>query len=147
MPVRPRRVSGAAGMAAMQAMPVEDSLIGDADDLDEDETFSDDEDSNFFAEGQNFADFAEKLGAESLADLLEASGVYCAQVLGRPNFSRPLVMRQLETLIDQPDHQREDRLRAFGSLLRQGRIAKVKRGQFAMTERSPLLAEALRFTA
>ena len=147
MPVRPRRVSGAAGMAAMQAMPDEDSLIGDADDLDEDEIFSDDEDSNFFAEGQNFADFAEKLGAQSLAELLEASGVYCAQVLGRPNFSRPLVMRQLETLIDQPDHQREDRLRAFGSLLRQGRIAKVKRGQFAMTERSPLLAEALRFTA
>lgn len=147
MPVRPRRIGGAAGMAAMQTLPHEDSLIGDTDDLDEDETFSDDDDSNFFAEGQNFADFAEKLGAHSLTDLLEASAVYCAQVLGRPNFSRPLVMRQLESLIDQPDHQREDRLRAFGMLLRQGRIAKVKRGQFAMTERSPLLAEALRFSA
>ncbi|MES2434413.1 MAG: hypothetical protein V4586_11390 [Pseudomonadota bacterium] len=146
MPVRPRRVSGAASMAAMQAMPEEDSLIGDADDLD-DEDMAAEDDSNFFAEGQNFADFAEKLGANSLAELLEASAVYCTQVLGRPNFSRPLVMRQLETLIDQPDHPREDRLRAFGILLRQGRIAKVKRGQFAMTEGSPLLAEALRFTA
>ena len=68
-------------------------------------------------------------------------------MLGRPNFSRPLVMRQLESLIDEPDHSREDRLRAFGTLLRQGRIAKVKRGQFSMTEHSPLLAEALRFTA
>lgn len=148
MPVRPRRVSGAASMAAMQAMPEEDSLIGDAgDDLDDEDTLSAEDEGNFFAEGQNFADFAEKLGANSLADLLEASAVYCAQVLGRPNFSRPLVMRQLESLIDQPDHLREDRLRAFGTLLRQGRIAKVKRGQFAMTERSPLLAEALRFTA
>ena len=148
MPVRPRRVSGAASMAAMQAMPMEDSLIGDtSDDLDDDDLLAAEDEGNFFAEGQNFADFAEKLGANSLADLLEASAVYCTQVLGRPNFSRPLVMRQLETLIDQPDHPREDRLRAFGTLLRQGRIAKVKRGQFAMTEGSPLLAEALRFTA
>lgn len=147
MPVRPRRVSGAASMAAMQAMPEEDSLIGDADDLDDDDLLAAEDEGNFFAEGQDFADFAEKLGANSLADLLEASAVYCTQVLGRPNFSRPLVMRQLETLIDQPDHPREDRLRAFGTLLRQGRIAKVKRGQFAISEGSPLLAEALRFTA
>ncbi|WP_426031419.1 hypothetical protein [Cypionkella sp. TWP1-2-1b2] len=148
MPVRPRRVSGAASMAAMQAMPNEDSLIGDAsDDLDDEDLLTAEDDGNFFAEGQNFADFAEKLGATSLAELLEASAVYCTQVLGRPNFSRPLVIRQLETLIDEPDHQREDCLRAFGTLLRQGRIAKIKRGQFAMTERSPLLAEALRFTA
>ena len=146
MPVRPRRVGGAASMAAMQAMPDQDSLIGDADDLDDDMLAAEDEE-NFFVEGQNFADFAEKLGANSLADLLEASAVYCTQVLGRPNFSRPLVIGQLDTLIDQPDHAREDRLRAFGTLLRQGRIAKIKRGQFAMTERSPLLAEALRITA
>ncbi|WP_054004671.1 hypothetical protein [Cypionkella psychrotolerans] len=148
MPVRPRRVSGAASMAAMQAMPDEDSLIGDAtDDLDDEDLLAAEDEGNFFAEGQNFADFAEKLGANSLAELLEASAVYCTQVLGRPNFSRPLVIRQLDSLIDEPDHQREDCLRAFGTLLRQGRIAKIKRGQFAMTERSPLLAEALRFTA
>ena len=145
MPVRPRRVSGAAGMAAMQAMPDEDSLIGD--DLDDEDLLAAEDDGNFFAEGQNFADFAEKLGASSLAELLEASAVYCTQVLGRPNFSRPLVMRQLESLIIEPDHKREDCLRAFGTLLRQGRVAKIKRGQFAVTERSPLLAEALRFTA
>lgn len=148
MPVRPRRVSGGtAAMAAMQTMAHEDSLLGDTgDDLDEEDLLAEDE-GNFFVEGQNFADFAEKLGANSLADLLEASAVYCTQVLGREQFSRPLVMRQLEALIDQPDHQREDRLRAFGTLLRQGRIAKIKRGQFALTETSPLLAEALRFTA
>ena len=148
MPVRPRRVSGAASMAAVQAIPEEDSLIGDAtDDLDDEDILTAEDDSNFFAEGQNFTDFAEKLGAHSLTELLEASAVYCTQVLGRSNFSRPLVMRQLESLIDERDHQREDCLRAFGTLLRQGRIAKIKRGQFAMTERSPLLAEALRFTA
>ncbi|MDZ4393232.1 hypothetical protein [Cypionkella sp.] len=148
MPVRPRRVSGAASMAAMQAMPHDNHLLDDvADDLDDEDLLTAEEEGNFFAEGQNFADFAEKLGANSLADLLEASAVYCTHVLGRPQFSRPLVMRQLETLIDEPDHPREDRLRAFGTLLRQGRIAKIKRGQFAMTAHSPLMAEALRITA
>ncbi|GLS87970.1 hypothetical protein GCM10010873_29440 [Cypionkella aquatica] len=142
MPVRPRRIGGAAGMAAMQAMPQEDSLIGDDDQDDLDATAEDA--GNFFADGQSFADFAEKLGANSLADLLEASAVYCAHVLGRPEFSRPFVMQQVENMIEQPDHGREDSLRAFGNLLRQGRIAKIKRGQFAITDRSPLLAEAKR---
>lgn len=141
MPVRPRRVS-AAGSAAFKA---EDTLLGNADDDFEDEDGGETEaEVNLFAEGNSFADFAEKLGANSLPDLLEASAVYCAQVLGRPLFTRTIVMRQLETLNDAPDHSREDSLRVFGTLLRQGRIAKIKRGQFAVTDRSPLLAEALR---
>ena len=148
MPVRPRRISGAASMAAIQTMSHEDSLIGDAgDDFEDEDSLTAEDDGNFFADGQNFADFAEKLGANTLPELLEASAVYCAHVLGRTNFSRPLVMRQLDALIDEPDHSREDCLRAFGTLLRLGRIAKIKRGQFTMTEQSPLLAEAQRFTA
>lgn len=140
MPVRPRRVS--ATLAAVQA---EDTLLGNADDDFEDEDSIETEaEVNLFAEGNSFADFAEKLGASSLSDLLEASAVYCAQVLGRPQFTRTIVMRQLETLNDAPDHSREDSLRVFGTLLRQGRITKIKRGQFAVTDRSPLLAEALR---
>ncbi|MDB5665833.1 MAG: hypothetical protein JWS11_2376, partial [Cypionkella sp.] len=152
IPVRPRRVGGAAAMAAMQAMPAEhsplethllqDSLLGD--DFDAEDGLSLDETVNFFADGQSFAEFAEKLGANSLPELLEASAVYCAQVLGRPEFSRPFMMNQVESLIDAPDHGREDSLRAFGTLLRQGRIAKVKRGHFSVTDRSPLLAEAKR---
>lgn len=111
----------------------------------EDEALSAEEASaNLFAPGQSFADFAESLGAESLHDLLEASAVYCAQVLGRPQFSRPLVMTQINSLPEAQDHALEDQLRAFGTLLRQGRITKVKRGAFAVTDRSPLLAEALR---
>jgi hypothetical protein len=117
-----------------------------ADELgDEDEALSAEEAAaNLFAPGQSFADFAESLGAESLHDLLEASAVYCAQVLGRPQFSRPLVMTQINSLPEAQDHALEDQLRAFGTLLREGRITKVKRGAFAVTDRSPLLAEALR---
>ena len=37
-----------------------------------------------------------------------------------------------------------ERLRSFGYLMRKGRIAKIRAGHFAVTQRSPLLAEALR---
>jgi len=141
IPVRPRRVS-TAGNAAVKA---EGTLLGNPDDdFEDDDGIETEAEANLFAEGNSFADFAEKLGANSLPELLEASAVYCAQVLGRPLFTRTIVMRQLETLSSKPDHSREDSLRVFGTLLRQGRIAKIKRGQFAVTDRSPLLAEVLR---
>ena len=81
-------------------------------------------------------------GFEHLYYLLEAAAVYCAEVLQRPEFSRPLVMRQLTSHATQTQTAREDYLRGFGTLLRQGRITKVKRGMFALTDRSPYLAEA-----
>ena len=37
---------------------------------------------------------------------------------------------------------REDGMRSFGTLLRAGKIAKIKRGQFALTESSQFLAAA-----
>ena len=141
MPTRPRRI--ATGSTSLIAVQDDDTLLGGNDDFDDEETLAPEE-ANLFAEGQSFAEFAEKLGAHTLSDLLEASAVYCAQVLGRPQFTRPLVMRQLEALPDGAAHSREDFMRVFGTLMRQGRIAKVKRGQFAVTDRSPLLAEALR---
>lgn len=141
MPTRPRRI--ASGTASLSAVQDDDTLLGGNDDFDDEETLAPEE-ANLFAEGQSFAEFAEKLGAHTLSDLLEASAVYCAQVLGRPQFTRPLVMRQLEALPEGAAHSREDFMRVFGTLMRQGRIAKVKRGQFAVTDRSPLLAEALR---
>lgn len=140
LPVRPRRI-GAAAPVALHA----DSLIGmdRDDDLDEGEGL-DDAAVNLFAETESFADFADRLGASELPDVLEAAAVYCASVLGRPEFSRPLVLRQIATLPATAGLSREDGLRVFGTLMRQGRIAKTRRGQFAVTDRSPLLAEALR---
>lgn len=143
MPVRPRRIA----VASPQPAPaVEPALIvmqePDQTDLDEDDILTPGETDNVFADATSFQDFADQLGASALPDLLEAAAVYCAEVLQRPEFSRPLVMRQLSALPGQSGTEREDYLRGFGTLLRQGRITRVKRGMFALTDRSPYLAEA-----
>lgn len=150
LPSRPRRVApnasaASASVANVASLQMNDTLLGTAeDDMDEDDVFDPVEDANYFAPSETFDDFVDKLGATSLPELLEASAVYCAQVLGRPLFSRTMVMHQVQTLTDAPEHNLEDSLRGFGTLLRQGRLAKIKRGHFAVTDRSPMLAEALR---
>ena len=142
-PVRPRRISAVSATVAMHA----DTIFGGQDDdLDDDEDFDAEValTQNLFSDAESFGDFAERLGASELPELLEAAAVYCAQVLGRPEFSRPLVLSQLASLPEAANFSREDGLRVFGTLMRQGRIAKIKHGQFAVTDRSPLLAEAMR---
>ncbi|MFN0116513.1 MAG: hypothetical protein ACKVPY_17725 [Paracoccaceae bacterium] len=93
-------------------------------------------------EARSFAEFAERLGAANLPDLLEAAAVYTATVEGLPHFSRPHVLRKVASATDEADFNREDGLRSFGLLLRQGKIQKVRRGQFAVTETSRFMSEA-----
>ena len=91
-----------------------------------------------------FAEFADRIGATTLAELIEAAGAYCTLVLNRPNFSRPMLFQQISALSDQTASNREEGLRGFGKLLRDGRIQKTERGQYALSETSPILAEAKR---
>ena len=130
-PIRPRRVTSAGfGMAAATDLDLSDEEE-DGDDL-----------SNVFGDSKGFAEFVEKIGASSFEQILEASAAYLAGVEGRPHFSRPQLMRHLTEVIPQGTFQREDGLRSFGTLLRDGRIAKVRRGQFMLSEESTYLAEA-----
>jgi len=101
---------------------------------------------NIFAESSDFADFAERLGASNLAEMLEAAAAYATCVEKREHFTRPLLMRRIAS--GQPGEKitREDGLRSFGTLLRDGTIEKVRRGQYALSESSALLAEARRIT-
>lgn len=128
-PVRPRRVS-----TGLQAAP----------------TYRQDRDAeevtNIFADPakQSFAEFAERLGATSLHDVIEAAGAYCTLVLGRDSFTRPELFQQIASISGQPDLSREDGLRGFGRLLRDGRLTKTKRGEYALAETSPILNEARR---
>jgi hypothetical protein len=142
IPVRTRRPALAQPSAALASAP--QAMMQDTDQvgLDDEDALTPEEAENLFSDATSFQDFADQLGAEALPDLLEAAAVYCAEVLQRPEFSRPLVMRQIAALPGQSQTAREDYLRSFGTLLRQGRITKVKRGMFALTDRSPYLAEA-----
>ena len=55
-----------------------------------------------------------------------------AFVEGHDDFSRPQLMHKVRAL-DPEDFRREDGLRSFGQLLRDGKIEKLEGGRFAAT--------------
>lgn len=81
----------------------------------------------------NFAEFAENMGATALPDLLEAAATYTAFVEGSEDFSRPQIKKKVQ-LGSGVEFSRKDGLRAFNTLLRQGRISKVRSGRFQMSD-------------
>ena len=83
---------------------------------------------------EGFAAFASKVGATDLPDLLEAAAAYTAFVEGNKLFSRPQLMRRVAHVETGEQFTREAGLRSFGQLLRQGKIQKLKRGQFTISE-------------
>ncbi len=131
-PVRPRRVP-----AGNLALTAEDE---DEDDF---QPATDGSDArNIFGSTTSFAEYAEKLGAENLPDLLEAAVAYSLHVEGHPDVSRPQMMEKVLSVQPALGEDRETMLRCFGSLLRDGRIEKVRRGHFSLSETSPIQAEA-----
>ena len=137
MPIRPRRVNTG-------ALAVDTIMAGF--DEDESDAISRPAGSNIFGDAGRlpFPAFIEQIGATNLPELLEAAAAYNALVLDRPEFPRQTLFKQLEDLgvIDQPS--REDGLRCFGRLLREGRIVKTTRGQFGLPDQSAALTEAKR---
>lgn len=95
-------------------------------------------------DGDSFRDFAERIGAVALSDLLEAAAAYTAHVEGRTRFSRAQVMSKIARLkaSDSDGFSREEGLRSFGKLLRTGRIRRVQDGQFVISEESRFVQEA-----
>ncbi|MCC1493588.1 hypothetical protein [Cognatishimia sp. F0-27] len=80
-----------------------------------------------------FVAYAEDVGARDLPELLEAAAAYMSYVEERPQFSRP----QLMTIVRQAEggeSSREDRLRSFGKLLREGKIEKTSGGRFTASD-------------
>jgi hypothetical protein len=137
-PVRPRRVTR--GRLALEAERAEAESAAAAP---AGMVATDEEAAGIFAASESFAEFADKMGASNLSDLLECAAAYSAYVEGRPHFSHPDIMRVVRTGIDgQQELSREDSLRTFGQLLRQGKIRKVDRGQFTISKASRYVQEA-----
>ena len=129
-PVRPRRVTQATALRPAFS-PEEDELAAA-------------EVANVFGaeSAQSFQDFADGLGASNLQDLIEAAGAYLTLTKGQGGFTRPELFAQLTAAGSEPS--REDGLRGFGRLLREGRLTRTDAGTYALTETSPMLAQAKR---
>jgi len=89
-----------------------------------------------------FAAFAGAAGATEVPDMLEAAAAYTTFVEGNDVFSRPQVMRLVQSALPNGSFSREDGLRAFGTLLRQGRLKKIRGGQFEVTGQTRFADEA-----
>jgi hypothetical protein len=131
-PVRPRRVTSGS-LALTRALDADPG--GDVD-----ETAQGEGGANIFAAPNCFAEVVARLGAGQLPELIESAAAYITVFEGRESFTRPQLVR-LAASVSREAVGREDGLRAFGVLLRQGRIDKARRGQFALAEGNRMLAE------
>ena len=89
---------------------------------------------------EGFGDFAEAVGAHTLPELLEAAAAYMSFVEGRDEFSRPQLMTAVRAVSDNA-FSREDGLRVFGQLLRDGKIEKLDGGRFIASEDNEYIPE------
>lgn len=83
----------------------------------------------------DFANYAEKVKAHSLSDLIEAAAAYLCHVAGMGAFSRPELMGMI-ALAEQETSSREDRLRSLAHLLRDEKIERRPDGKFTTTGRT-----------
>ena len=85
---------------------------------------------------EGFVAFLEKQGVSELGDKLGAAAAYLAFVEGEAEFTRPQLMRLVQSA-SREEITREDGLRCFGRLLRQSRFAKLNNGRFKVDDNTP----------
>ena len=79
----------------------------------------------------DFPGWARDRGAAQPPEVLEAAAAFLAERLDKA-FSRPQVMQLAEAVLPADRTAREASFRAFGQLLREGRIAKADAGRYAL---------------
>ncbi len=88
------------------------------------------------SDAEAFVEYAGKLGATDLPDVMEAAAAFLNQVEELPSFSRPQILHLVRRLDRENRFTREDTLQTFDKLERGGAFQKVGRGQFALAEDS-----------
>jgi hypothetical protein len=127
-PVRPRRIRRDEDDAAPGAAPA---------------TAPSDMPDGGAAEHGAFAAFARASGATGLDDLLECAAAYALDRLGQAEVAHPQLWRMIaDGIPGWSELSRETSLRAFGQLQRQGRIRKLRRGAFTLSQASRFRQEA-----
>ena len=121
-PVMPRRI---------QTADLDNELF-DTESASGDDTVA----GNMFGEGQDFQGYIADTGAEGLPEIIEASLAFGMYVEGGEFNTRPQIMARMLSLYPDGSVSREDGLRAFGVLLREGRIHRIQRGHFLLAEKS-----------
>jgi hypothetical protein len=143
-PRRPGTVSGSGSSSGSGSVSGSRNALQAQDFYDDPDDDEDDSPAPPAAVTRAFAAFAEDLGARGMVAMMEAAAVWITVIEERSQFTRPILMRRLAEAMAPGTWQREDGLRAFGTLLRDGRILRLQRGQFTLSVSSPLLAEAQR---
>ena len=115
-PVRPRRVRASQSAEAIAVKPGSAPVAKDT--LDSFKTFADDVD------------------AWLLDDQIEAAAAYSTHILGQQEFSRPELMNFVLAYNEGKEVSREDMLRGFGTLLREGRLERGNAGAFRLAPAS-----------
>ncbi|WP_461470735.1 hypothetical protein [Pararhodobacter sp.] len=123
--IRPRRIN--TGSLAMEELFDEDTPAPDA------------------PAGRAFSDFVAPMHLTTLAELTEAAAAYVTHVEGLDEFSRPQVMRHVVATGLPMTRSRENMLRTFGLLMRQGTMTRSRRGQFRLAADSEFADAARRF--
>lgn len=126
VPARPMRAGGVA-------------VAFDADDEDED-IDADSRRPNLFGGVEGLSEYVEGLGVSDLGDRLEAIGAWLMISEEATGFNRAQLM--MLAGVEESPEGREKAMIVFGSLLRDGRIARVERGLFALPPGSDALAVA-----
>ncbi|MBV0911258.1 hypothetical protein [Anianabacter salinae] len=116
--------------AAPERAPVTPRRVAQIED-ETPEAVTEDDDVNV----TEFASYVGRTGANELDELIEASAAFGITELGQDAVSRGEIVRRVNKYLNGA-LSREDALRAFGQLLREGRLSRLQRGAFGITDKT-----------